>query len=179
MLAMELVSKVLGFFFSSRRRHTRCALVTGVQTCALPISQICLGIDPLHDDRGRIVAPAVHFRYRNAFTLKQAQHVILTAQRLHFLSGIAVAPDVHAHNTCWRFYRHVPGRAPSRQRAEFDHTSQRRLDPLPKLLLCLVCLGLRHSASSPWRCRRSEEHTSELQSLMRLTYAVFSLTKQN
>src|SRR3546814_14439768 len=26
------------FFFSSRRRHTRCALVTGVQTCVLPIS---------------------------------------------------------------------------------------------------------------------------------------------
>src|SRR3546814_10302083 len=26
------------FFFSSRGRHTRCALVTGVQTCALPIS---------------------------------------------------------------------------------------------------------------------------------------------
>src|SRR3546814_9548325 len=28
---------VFVFFFSSRRRHTRCALVTGVQTCALPI----------------------------------------------------------------------------------------------------------------------------------------------
>src|SRR3546814_4504982 len=27
------------FCFSSRRRHTRCALVTGVQTCALPISR--------------------------------------------------------------------------------------------------------------------------------------------
>src|SRR3546814_3960770 len=27
------------FFFSSRRRHTRFALVTGVQTCALPISE--------------------------------------------------------------------------------------------------------------------------------------------
>src|SRR3546814_16522563 len=26
--------------FSSRRRHTRCALVTGVQTCALPISHL-------------------------------------------------------------------------------------------------------------------------------------------
>src|SRR3546814_9325177 len=25
------------YFFSSRRRHTICALVTGVQTCALPI----------------------------------------------------------------------------------------------------------------------------------------------
>src|SRR3546814_4540352 len=38
-----VVSFILGdldflFFFSSRRRHTRCALVTGVQTCALPIS---------------------------------------------------------------------------------------------------------------------------------------------
>src|SRR3546814_3495567 len=32
------------FFFSSRRRHTRCALVTGVQTCALPI---CTQIDGL------------------------------------------------------------------------------------------------------------------------------------
>src|SRR3546814_1651578 len=30
------------FFFSSRRRHTRCALVTGVQTCALPISYVLI-----------------------------------------------------------------------------------------------------------------------------------------
>src|SRR3546814_8563579 len=30
---------LLCFLFSSRRRHTRCALVTGVQTCALPISR--------------------------------------------------------------------------------------------------------------------------------------------
>src|SRR3546814_10496688 len=35
------------FFFSSRRRHTRCALVTGVQTCALPISLIA----PKHRQR--------------------------------------------------------------------------------------------------------------------------------
>src|SRR3546814_6441306 len=33
----------LCFFFSSRRRHTRCALVTGVQTCALPIWPVSLG----------------------------------------------------------------------------------------------------------------------------------------
>src|SRR3546814_4394907 len=32
----------VSFFFSSRRRHTRCALVTGVQTCALPISEFLL-----------------------------------------------------------------------------------------------------------------------------------------
>src|SRR3546814_1315195 len=31
------------FFFASRRRHTRCALVTGVQTCALPICSSVLG----------------------------------------------------------------------------------------------------------------------------------------
>src|SRR3546814_5926360 len=39
MMCTLLLSYLLcAFFFSSRRRHTRCALVTGVQTCALPIS---------------------------------------------------------------------------------------------------------------------------------------------
>src|SRR3546814_15718443 len=39
MLAIRCWShSCLFVFFSSRRRHTRCALVTGVQTCALPIS---------------------------------------------------------------------------------------------------------------------------------------------
>src|SRR3546814_987068 len=33
----QLVCVLCVFVFSSRRRHTRCALVTGVQTCALPI----------------------------------------------------------------------------------------------------------------------------------------------
>src|SRR3546814_10939481 len=41
LLVMLIVLLCLYFFlFSSRRRHTRCALVTGVQTCALPISWI-------------------------------------------------------------------------------------------------------------------------------------------
>src|SRR3546814_350167 len=35
--AFQFVFRLSLFFFSSRRRHTRCALVTGVQTCALPI----------------------------------------------------------------------------------------------------------------------------------------------
>src|SRR3546814_20619654 len=48
---------MLCFFLSSRRRHTRCALVTGVQTCALPISLraafVALGyrLRPLHRAR--------------------------------------------------------------------------------------------------------------------------------
>src|SRR3546814_19052479 len=33
---MWCITKIF-FFFASRRRHTICALVTGVQTCALPI----------------------------------------------------------------------------------------------------------------------------------------------
>src|SRR3546814_12402156 len=43
-------SAVGSFFCSSRRRHTRCALVTGVQTCARPIFGLAaarsLDIDP-------------------------------------------------------------------------------------------------------------------------------------
>src|SRR3546814_13321423 len=47
-----------GFFlFSSRRRHTRCALVTGVQTCALPICDAgasgCAAGSDLADAAGR------------------------------------------------------------------------------------------------------------------------------
>src|SRR3546814_15617181 len=44
-------------FFSSRRRHTRCALVTGVQTCALPISRLpgayVVEMQPFTDERGQ------------------------------------------------------------------------------------------------------------------------------
>src|SRR3546814_17516625 len=39
MLILLSIYSTYCFFFSSRRRHTRCALVTGVQTCALPICQ--------------------------------------------------------------------------------------------------------------------------------------------
>src|SRR3546814_5762248 len=38
-MVCKRIVTIISFFFSSRRRHTRCALVTGVQTCALPISR--------------------------------------------------------------------------------------------------------------------------------------------
>src|SRR3546814_11261973 len=41
---VSVASCEVAFFFSSRRRHTRCALVTGVQTCALPICLFDLGL---------------------------------------------------------------------------------------------------------------------------------------
>src|SRR3546814_1979097 len=37
---------IISCFFSSRRRHTRCALVTGVQTCALPICALLEAAGP-------------------------------------------------------------------------------------------------------------------------------------
>src|SRR3546814_18629037 len=42
---MCIVIVCVCFFVSSRRRHTRCALVTGVQTCALPISRLTASAD--------------------------------------------------------------------------------------------------------------------------------------
>src|SRR3546814_2985313 len=47
------------FFFSSRRRHTRCALVTGVQTCALPIFR--------YRPRGALLPHPFTFRRAEAF----------------------------------------------------------------------------------------------------------------
>src|SRR3546814_12344480 len=65
------------FFFASRRRHTRCALVTGVQTCALPISlitsQICSAA------KARRAAAACHVIRRPRLRAGGT----LTAVRLH------------------------------------------------------------------------------------------------
>src|SRR3546814_6991380 len=55
-LSLFVFSFYFFFFFSSRRRHTRCALVTGVQTCALPISG---GSDDIHFG-DQILYPPVH-----------------------------------------------------------------------------------------------------------------------
>src|SRR3546814_1878326 len=66
------------FFFSSRRRHTSCALVTGVQTCALPISppaccsaltcsaapKRCSSTMPDHSAKPAIRLSGVHKDYR-------------------------------------------------------------------------------------------------------------------
>src|SRR3546814_15750543 len=65
------------FFFSSRRRHTRCALVTGVQTCALPIC-------PGHDGRPRRrQSRGDHHRARQSGLLRvAADRSAAAAQRL-------------------------------------------------------------------------------------------------
>src|SRR3546814_4807541 len=61
------------FFFSSRRRHTRCALVTGVQTCALPI---CIVQRGLWFEDFQVGARYLH---RPGRTITQADNILFSA----------------------------------------------------------------------------------------------------
>src|SRR3546814_9332474 len=113
----------LFFVFSSRRRHTRCALVTGVQTCALPILQAAR---------------------REAKAAFGDEHVLLER---------CLAAPRHIE---MQIFRDDHGNAV--HLFERDCSSQRRHQKV---------------------IERSEEHTSELQSLMRISYAVFCMKKKN
>src|SRR3546814_10538128 len=68
------------FFFSSRRRHTRCALVTGVQTCALPIS------------------PAAFTELKRATAhINTALSKAVSHAKLNYLMLMMLDPHVHFH----------------------------------------------------------------------------------
>src|SRR3546814_10538724 len=109
------------FFFSSRRRHTRCALVTGVQTCALPIL---------------------------------SRHAGQGGRRL----------EVQDARTAHRLDDRL-----SRPRGQADRP-QRRMSG--------VNAPLRIEAGEVIDWIRSEERTTELQSLMRSSHAVVCLTQK-
>src|SRR3546814_9178379 len=75
------------FFFASRRRHTRCALVTGVQTCALPIFAVDAADGPL--DHAGVAGHAVlvvHHVVARLEVVEEALGVALAD------SGLAVGP---------------------------------------------------------------------------------------
>src|SRR3546814_4224658 len=121
---------VLGVFFSSRRRHTRCALVTGVQTCALPISPI---------------------------RTRDLRHDVVTT---------FIRPRL----------RKVP-KTPRNPYGGVDIAAAKRLCYPPPLGVTIW--GMAAFPPDVWpMTERSEEHTSELQSLMRISYAVFCLKKK-
>src|SRR3546814_3930339 len=125
------------FFFSSRRRHTSCALVTGVQTCALPIfgvgaragedQRLAVAVDERGEDLGLVA-------------VIDDEDAVIDGARLLRLAGDLVDGGVHQELVHERR----------------DLTVERRRE---------------HEL-------RSEEHTSELQSLMRISYAVFCLKKK-
>src|SRR3546814_5983996 len=67
------------FFFSSRRRHTRCALVTGVQTCALPIYWIAGG----RGKEGGLAALEPWLgRIRHAYLIGEAAEAVAAALKI-------------------------------------------------------------------------------------------------
>src|SRR3546814_11419955 len=79
------------FFFSSRRRHTRCALVTGVQTCALPILWNPEKIALARAARAKLIAT------NGELALKAAELEQLPRQRerLHATSGFSTGTHYH------------------------------------------------------------------------------------
>src|SRR3546814_5779508 len=122
------------FFFSSRRRHTRCALVTGVQTCALPI---CPSFPGTREHR--ISTDVAHLRTDRQGPSGGQQRVPRQQQDQAYLSAQFAERDADVRSA----------------------GNQRQA----------ACLDARAAL-------RSEEHTSELQSLMRISYAVFCLNKK-
>src|SRR3546814_14614450 len=68
-------------FFSSRRRHTRCALVTGVQTCALPIFH--------HLDRFLDSTSALRFHFGEVLLSALARAAVVVALGFPFTSVLA------------------------------------------------------------------------------------------
>src|SRR3546814_19836670 len=73
---------MMSFLFSIRRRHTRCALVTGVQTCALPIFCRGSGVGLVLASRDRYAA----FRVRRVIVKSRIVKLKgqgLKAARLH------------------------------------------------------------------------------------------------
>src|SRR3546814_7114314 len=141
------------FFFSSRRRHTICALVTGVQTCALPIpppplTTTHVGADFMIDVVKSLgidyiaANPGSSFRGLHESLINYGGNTapeLLTC--LHEETSVAMAVGY--------------ARATGKPIGVFVHST----------------VGLQHASM------RSEEHTSELQSLMRISYAVFCLKK--
>src|SRR3546814_3236730 len=125
----------LFFFFSSRRRHTSCALVTGVQTCALPIyAAIWYPTD------GHGLAGGDH----GDDTMNPTRAALMTSL---MLPTLALAQQYQG-----------PEPAGNAESVRYDYAQVLR-----------AAYRLAH---------RSEEHTSELQSLMRISYAVFCLKKK-
>src|SRR3546814_2726297 len=115
-------------FISIRRRHTRCALGTGVQTCALPICE-----------------------RRHVQEIGVAQHLLehhrVSERQLQILRRADISIFVDRQ-----------------ENALILHLRE-------ALVVDTPFLGLHPNL-------RSEEHTSELQSLMRISYAVFCLKKK-
>src|SRR3546814_793072 len=175
------------FFFSSRRRHTRCALVTGVQTCALPIyimAQKYFRRAGVPDRLERIPedgVPAWLWRSRPAAGAKFTGETDCR-QVFDRLAG------------CWAYWAWKGGYYASEDEARIWFDEIRRMLAMqiaapnsPQWFNTGLhwAYGIDGPSDGHFYAlvgpdgERSEEHTSELQSLMRISYAVLCLKKKN
>src|SRR3546814_10766874 len=137
---------MFSFFFSSKTRHTRCALVTGVQTCALPICRT---------ERGGAGAQEVEVQHARQLAdrggrVRAALDIFTKRERQAEVGEHIAAVEQHDEELLYAAGLHAVGE-----------------QQLPQA-------GFLARIATP----RSEEHTSELQSLMRISYAVFCLKKK-
>src|SRR3546814_17757824 len=94
------------FFFASRRRHTRCALVTGVQTCALPILTGTGQLPKFEDDMYRVDSD-------DLFLVPTAEVPVTNLYRDEIIDGATLPRAFVAYTPCFR--REI-GRASCRER---------------------------------------------------------------
>src|SRR3546814_4882121 len=127
------------FEFSSSRRHTSCALVTGVQTCALPIY-----VEGVHLRFGPVARGGLRWSDRR----EDFRTEVLGLVKAQMVKNTVIVP-VGAKGG---FFVKRPPAGGDRDAV---------------LKEGIACYQM-----------RSEEHTSELQSLMRISYAVFCLKKK-
>src|SRR3546814_7525575 len=167
-------------FLASRRRHTRCALVTGVQTCALPIwraecfypnlagpAKALLARTPDRPCRDDLLA-------RRVFQLYGVDTRTDDADRPLLRPGGLDAADRRI--LCDGFDPARNAQTESPRTVEFIGGDPRHgFERPPVAAPVAIRLAIEELGDGE---RRSEEHTSELQSLMRNSYAVFCLTKK-
>src|SRR3546814_2668595 len=111
------------FFFSSRRRHTRCALVTGVQTCALPIYLRAAGVTDDRAQAERYLASLVGNRGETALWQAFLDSGPLMLADLRDRAGIGFRPFMKAAD----YRQDHPGAAPGGRALEPLDFDGRRL----------------------------------------------------
>src|SRR3546814_6925366 len=153
-------------FFSSRRRHTRCALVTGVQTCALPISLLLLSYayfgpylpGDLFSHQGFTVSQIVGDIYASMNGIFGFVAYVFIA----FVMLFVIMGAIFERFGAGRFFIDLPVALFARFRG----------GPAKAAVVSSCFFGMiPGSATGNVMAVRSEEHTSELQSLLRNSYA--------
>src|SRR3546814_9732825 len=158
------------FFFSSRRRHTSCALGTGGQTCALPISfRDAVGSRGLlkGDKKSYQMDPAnAEEALREvALDLAEGADYVMVKPGLPYLDIVRRVKDA--------FQVPVFAYQVSGEYAMIEAAAAAGAGDRDALVLETLVAFKRAGCSGMLTYYRSEEHTSELQSLMRISYAVF------